>query len=80
MTKLFTTEKLKGLGFIQVREGGYTYMMLEAPSGVTLVTGDLEDDGSDIPNDEFLRVYDLADLKTQLSEKQIKEIIYGEGQ
>lgn len=78
--KLFTIEQLRMYGFVQVREGGYTYMQCDEADKPTLVSADFEDNGEEIPDEEFTRVYDLADLKTQLSEKQIKEIIYGEGE
>ena len=79
MSKLFTTEKLRGLGFTQEREAGFIYLWLELPSGVNLTTPDYEDLGEDIADDEFHRVYVMGENE-QLSEKQIKEIIYGEGQ
>ena len=78
--KLFTTEELKSNGFTEATEGGFRYLLLELPSGVTLVTGDVEDTGDELPEDEFHRVYDLSNLKTQLSDEQVKALIYGEGQ
>lgn len=78
MKRLFTTRELKSNGFTEATEGGFRYLLLELPSGVTLVTGDVEDAGEDLPEDEFHRVYDICDLKSQLSDKQIKSLIDGE--
>lgn len=78
--KLFTIEQLKKYGFTQVTEGGFKYMILENPSGLTLVSGDFEDNGEDIPDNEFTRVYELPDLSKQLSQKEVEDIIYGGGQ
>lgn len=78
--KLFTIEELKKYGFTQVTEGGFRYYLLESPSGHTLVSGDFEDSGEDIPDNEFTRVFALPDLATQLSQKDIEDIIYGGGQ
>lgn len=78
--RLFTIEQLKQYGFTQVTEGGFRYYLLEIPSGDTLVSGDFEDNGEDIPDNEFTRVYRLPDLATQLSQKDIEGIIYSGGQ
>lgn len=78
--KLFTIEQLKQYGFTQVTEGGFKYMILEYPSGLTLVSGDFEDNGEDIPDNEFTRVFALPDLVTQLSHRDVEDIIYGGGQ
>lgn len=78
--KLFTIERLKQYGFTQVTEGGFQYYLLESPSGHTLVSGDFEDNGEDIPDNEFTRVYELPDLSKQLSQKEVENIIYGGGQ
>lgn len=75
--KLFTIEQLKQYGFTQVTEGGFKYMILENPSNLTLVSGDFEDNGEDIPDNEFTRVYELPDLSKQLSQKEVENIIYG---
>ena len=78
--KLFTIEELKKYGFTQVTEGGFRYYLLESPSGHTLVSGDFEDNGEDIPDEEFTRVYELPDLSKQLSQREVEDIIYGGGQ
>lgn len=78
--KLFTIEELKKYGFTRVTEGGFQYYLLESHSGHTLVSADFEDNGEDIPDNEFTRVYELPDLSKQLSQKEVENIIYGGGQ
>lgn len=77
--KLFTIEELRMYGFVQVREGGYTYMQCDEPDKPTLVSVDFEDNGENLPDEEFTRVFALPDLATQLSQKDIEDIIYGGG-
>lgn len=75
--RLFTTNELKGLGFTQEQEAGFTYLWLETTRGVKLATPDYEDTGMDIADDEFHRIYIFGE-DNQLTFKQIESLIAGE--
>jgi hypothetical protein len=68
--RLFKTSELTEMGFEQAHDGGFIYL-----TKGNLVTGDVEYTGEDFKEDDVHRVYELPDLSTQLTEKQILEIL-----